>query len=158
MASAPENDDTNPQPVSHLTLDFGDGEYDFRLPVGQVGELQEKCRCGIGALYARLMAGRYRDRDGNIVLNPLEAQFYQEDIAETIRLALIGGGGGVVDGKKVEVTPAVALQLVRRYVHDRPLFETWRIASVVLSAHIVGYETPEKKSPQKPAKAKAAAG
>jgi hypothetical protein len=136
-------------PANFLVLDFADGEYTFRLTVEHMAELQEKCgHVGIGEIYARLMAGRYRDNGGRIVLNPLEAKFKYEDIAETIRLALIGGGGGTVNGDSVEVTPTKALALVRGYVHPRPLLETWMIASAVLSAFVMGYDDPtaQKKS------------
>lgn len=146
-----DDDEKLPVPENHLLLDFADGEYLFKLPVEQVAELQTKCDAGIGTIFSRLMAGRYRDpRDGGIVLNALEAQFKYEDITETIRLALIGGGQGTVDGKQVQVDPRMALQLVRNYVHPRPLLETWKIASAVLSAFVVGYADPaaQKKSPE----------
>lgn len=142
-----------PVPDNYLILDFADGEYTFRLGVGQVAELQEKCGgVGIGEIYARLMAGRYRDRDGAIVLNPLEARFKYEDVVETIRLALVGGGTGTTNEETVKVDAVKALSLVRRYVHPRPLLETWPVASAILSAFIVGYDAPtaQKKSVTEP--------
>lgn len=148
-----------PVPENMITLEWADGEYDFRLPIGQIAELQTKCGdVGVGKIYARLMAGRYTDREGAIVLNPLHAEFRYEDIAEVIRLALIGGARGMVDGKAVEVTPTKALQLVRDYVHSRPLLENWKVASAVLSAFLIGYTDPdkaEKKSPRSTRKTKA---
>lgn len=137
-------------PDNFIVLDFGDGEYTFALPVGQLAELQTKCDAGIGLIFQRLLAGRYRDNEGNIVLNALEAKFKYEDITETIRLGLIGGGTGFVDGKTVTVDPASALRLCRAYVFARPLLETWKIAAAVLSACVVGYanERAQKKSPE----------
>jgi hypothetical protein len=142
-------DEGSAVPDNYIVLDWGDGEYLFRLPVGQIGELQTKCGAGIGKIYSRLMAGRFVDRNGDIVLNPLQADFHYEDIVEVIRLSLIGGGSGEVAGKKVEVTPTMALALIRNYVHPRPLLENWKVASAVLSAFLIGYtdpDAPEKKS------------
>jgi hypothetical protein len=93
-------DDKQAQPDNFIVLPFADGEYKFALPVGQIAELQAKCDAGIGLILARVMAGRYRDtRSGENVLNILEARFKHEDVRETIRLALIGGNEGLVDGR-----------------------------------------------------------
>lgn len=143
------SDEAQPVPDNFITLDFGDGEYDFRLPIGGVIELQEKGDAGIAEIFARLMAGRYRDGNGDILFNPLEARFKVQDVRDTIRLGLIGGNSGLVDGKQITVNPAKALQLVRDYVDTRPLLENWRIASAVVAAFVVGYTPPgaQKKSP-----------
>lgn len=140
-------------PENHITLEWADGEYAFRLPVGQIAELQEKCGAGVGLIFARMSAGRFMDKDGAVSFNPLLAQFRAEDVFETIRLGLIGGGHGMVDGKAIEVNSVKALQLVRSYVHARPLLENWRVAYAILAAYIVGYADPnaQKKSPRKKA-------
>jgi hypothetical protein len=142
-------------PENYVTLPFADGEYVFKLPVGQLVELQGKCgNVGVSQIFARLVSARFRDtQSGAVVFNPLTATFFYEDVAETIRLALIGGGEGLVDGKPVQVTPTLALKLVRDYVHARPLQESWTTAVAVLSAFMIGYtdpDKPEKKSPVKP--------
>lgn len=138
-------------PDNFIVLEWADGEYEFRLPVGQLAELQTKCAAGIGKVYARLMAGRYVDqRTQEIVLNPLQAELHYEDITEVIRLGLIGGKRGIVDGKQIEVTPTKAQQLIRDYVHTRPLLENWKVASAVVNAFMIGFTDPataQKKSP-----------
>ena len=55
---------------------FGDGERDFALPATMIQELERKRGAAFGAVLNRVRA----------------RQFYFDDIAETIRLALIGGG------------------------------------------------------------------
>ena len=55
---------------------FGDGERDFALPATMIQELERKRNSAFGALLNRVRAGN----------------FHFDDIAETIRLALIGGG------------------------------------------------------------------
>lgn len=146
---------------AEITLDFGDGEYRFRLGLKQIAELQTKCDAGIGAIYSRLMRGRYRDGE-DIVLNPMEAVWKVQDIYETIRLGLVGGGRGLVNGEAVNVTPEKALALCRQYVEDRPLLDIWKIAAAIMSACIIGYADPtaQKKTEQSGTKAseKAKAG
>jgi hypothetical protein len=145
-------------PQNRITLEWADGEYEFRLPVGQLAELQTKCDAGVGKIFARLHAGRYVERStGDVVLNPLQAEFRYEDVVEVIRLGLIGGNKGLVDGQTIEVPPTKAMQLVRDYVHTRPLLENWKVASAILSAFLIGYVDPdeveaaEKKRAEAPA-------
>jgi hypothetical protein len=95
-----------------ITLDWADGTYAFRLPWGQLAELQEKTGCGPQFLLSRLVAGSWK----------------VEDLRETIRLGLIGGGA----------EPLKALDLVRRYVEQRPLLESVMPARAILTAALVG--------------------
>jgi hypothetical protein len=134
-------------PDNFITLDWGDGTYVFRLPIGQLAELQTKCGAGLGKIFARLHSGRYQERStGDVVLNPLQAEFHYEDIVEVIRLGLIGGNQAEVNGQQIQVPPTKAMQLVRDYVHTRPLLENWKVASAVLSAFLLGYVDPDKPS------------
>lgn len=83
-----------------VSLAWADGDYRFRLPIGQLRELQDKCGAGPQEIYSRLMDGTWR----------------VDDLRETIRLGLIGGG----------VDPVRALALVRNYVDppERPSSRT----------------------------------
>ncbi len=94
------------------TFSWADGEYTFRLKLGQVRELQEKCDAGPRELAIRLASGKER----------------VDDVRETIRLGLIGGG----------LTPEQALKLVKRYVDERPFVESIMPAQAILSAWLVG--------------------
>jgi len=141
-------------PENYISLQWADGDYEFRLGIGQVGELQTKCDAPIGEIYSRLMAGRYVDKATNeIILNPLEARFKYEDITETIRLSLVGGNKGVVNGQPIEVSPTLALKLVRDYVYTRPLLENWKVAAAILNALMIGYADPDKSTEKKSPKA-----
>lgn len=102
---------------ARVTFDWADGTYTFRLAWGQLGELQEKCDAGPYVVLQRLHSGAWRI----------------EDIANVIRLGLIGGG----------IEPAQALKLVRRYVEARPPMENLIPAQVILSAGLTG--APEEK-------------
>lgn len=95
-----------------VDIKWADGEYPFRLGLGQLRELQEKTNCGPLELFKRLGAGTWR----------------VDDVYETIRIGLIGGG------KK----PTEALGLVQRYVLERPLVESVQVAQVIIMTCLYG--------------------
>lgn len=95
-----------------IAIVWGDGEHRFRLPIGQLRELQEKCDAGPAFIHSRLAMGTWRI----------------DDIRETLRLGLIGGG----------MPPDQAHVLTVRYVDARPLLENVPAAMSVLLAALVG--------------------
>jgi hypothetical protein len=106
-----------------IAFDWADGHYQFRLPLKQVQELQEKTDCGPFFLLQRLINGNWRF----------------EDLRETIRLGLIGGG----------TEPAKAMALVQRYVDPpRPMIESVAPARLILGAAVMG--APDGEEPGKP--------
>lgn len=122
---------------THVDLVFADGEYRFALGLAQIQELQTKCDAGIGAIYARVLQGRVA-ADINVG-HPGYAAYRVEDVRETIRQGLIGGGEGMVDGQQVKVTPLRANELVTRYLEEMPLARQWDLAAAILYAKIEGY-------------------
>jgi hypothetical protein len=95
-----------------LTFDFADGKYAFDLTTfALLRELQEKTGSGPMAVFQRLASGQWR----------------VEDLHETMRLALIGGG----------TKPADAVRLVETYVFGQPLLDSIKIAVAVLQALLV---------------------
>lgn len=113
---------------NEVWLEFGDGDYLFKLKLPQLAELQEKCSAGIGTIYMRVTVGDYR----------------VEDLFETIRLGLIGGGRGVVAEQEVIVNDLKAKGLVKTYC-DRPLDELHKYAAAILGACVVGYKAEDRK-------------
>lgn len=104
-----------PKLVCYVDLDFGDGTYHFSLPMTQLEELQAKTDAGPLQLLNRLGTDEWRT----------------QDVSETIRLGLIGGGK----------TPLEALHLVRKYVLNTPdWLSNIKIARGVLMAVIFGIE------------------
>ena len=93
-------------------ITFADGEYDFRLAWGQLAELQEKCSAGPMVVLDRLHTGTW----------------LVEDIAQVIRLGLIGAG----------TPPPTARTLTVRYVEERPPLENVLLATVILKAAVMG--------------------
>lgn len=104
---------------AEVTTDWADGVYTFRLTVARAIELEQLC----GAPFA-------------VILNRLEqGAWHVEDVRQTIRLGLIGGG----------TKPDAALRLVRLYVEERPLAESWPLARAILSGVMFGFkEAPPK--------------
>lgn len=101
------------------TAFFGDGEYSFRLTPALRIELEGKCGAGLLAICQRVF----------------HRQCSQAEIAETIRLALIGGG----------TTPKRADELIAAYVADRPLSETYPLAAKILERVWFGAPHKEEK-------------
>jgi hypothetical protein len=90
------------------TFEWADGEYKFRLSIGQLRELQDKTGVGPYALLSRVIDGTWK----------------VDDLREVIRLGLIGGG----------LEPLKALSLVKNYVEGRPLMESLTPVKVILAA------------------------
>lgn len=134
--------------ATHIELKFGDGDYLFALKLPQILELQRLCGAGIFAIYGRVLKGRYVLGDTDVSFGvPQECEAFILDIFETIRLALIGGGKGMVSGEEVSVNVLRARQLVETYCHSLPLKQSWDVAAAILVATIEGYEG-QKKSPE----------
>lgn len=105
-----------------VSFEWADGLHTFRLPIGQLRELQEKTGVGPLRLFNRLLDGSW----------------HVDDAREVMRLGLIGGG----------MEPLEALRLVQRYVDARPLMETQAPALLVMGAALHGTEqegTPGKE-------------
>lgn len=107
------------------TIDWADGTYTFRLTLAGAIELESKCDSPIAVIHHRLIANAYK----------------VSDVRETIRLGLIGGG----------LDPVKALALVRSYVEDRPLAESWIIARTIMGGMFYGFEEHPISDPQEAA-------
>lgn len=141
-------------PQTSIRLKFADGEYDFRLGLAQINEIQNRCGTGIGAVFARVLKGRFFQvtPEGQVAIgDPSQAEYRIEDLLATIRQGLIGGGKGVVDGAEVVVDAARANQLVENYVASgaQPLKDAWALAAAILSVAIEGYDPPGEQAKKK---------
>jgi Phage tail tube protein, GTA-gp10 len=112
--------------TAKLTLEWADGEYDFKLAIGELEELEAATR------RIKNEAGEYA-YIGPIELHKLltSGTCLARDVRETIRIGLIGGG----------IKPAEALRLVKRYVDEVPDFLLNRnIAALIVGAMLAGFE------------------
>lgn len=98
--------------TGRITIVWGGDEREFRLAIGQLRRLQEKTGAGPMAVATRLAGGT----------------FMVDDVRESIRLGLIGGG----------MKPSEADELVKEYVDERPLLENVITAREILMAALVG--------------------
>lgn len=96
-----------------VEINWADGSHTFNIAkIKSVLELEDKCEAGVSEVFQRISDGKWKIND----------------VRETIRLGLIGGG----------MMPDAALKLVQRYVDDRPWAESVPVAMVVLMAAMVG--------------------
>jgi len=101
---------------ARVTLPF-DQPRDFRLGIGQLEELQERCDAGPEELYTRIGIGRWRIAD----------------IQQTLRLGLIGAGAKASE----------AAVLIERYAGPGHLLEWKDHARAILFAAMAGHEDEE---------------
>lgn len=106
-----------------ITLNWADGERSFRLRWRELILLQEACDAGPQVVLNRLQTGHWR----------------MNDIRDTVRLGLIGGGA----------TPEAALKLVQDYVEARPPVENVMFAVGILAAGLMG--APDEEPGEAPA-------
>lgn len=147
---------------TRIRLPFGDGDYDFRLGLKQLSEIQHACHGdGIGEVFGRILAGRYMTGQGIEFGNPIEAKYRIEDLIAVLHQGLIGGGKGVVHGEEVKVDTIRAKQLIDAYAlaEGVTLQALWKLAASVAYVAKEGYEPsePEPEQPKKKAR-KATAG
>ncbi len=138
-------------------LPFADGEYQFRMGWGELGQLQEACDVGPYVLEERLsllpravrwvdgsflgqedQARALVDLDGAI--DPpqfLPPKCTAAEIGEVIRCALVGGG----------LDPVKALKLVREHVHGKPIERNRPLAWTLMRVALYG--APEEELEKK---------
>ena len=93
--------------ITHRAF-FGTADHDFTLTDDMITELERLTDTGIGAFYQRVVAMHFR----------------AADLAEIIRLGLIGAG----------MHPQEAMQLTDTYARNRPMSETFPLALDILDA------------------------
>lgn len=99
--------------VGSITLVWGNGEDQFCIAkIGELLALEDKCNAGIMTIMHRIQTEAW----------------YVNDIRETIRLGLIGGG----------MSAEKAMIAVKLHVDGHPLMQSVLLAHAILAAAIVG--------------------
>lgn len=98
--------------AAEIVLAFGGEDRVFRLPIGRLRAIQEKCDAGPLELLNRLYGGTWR----------------VDDLREVLLQGLIGGG----------LTQAEATGLMLAYFDDLPLAQFVPLATAVLGAAVLG--------------------
>ncbi len=125
-----------PSRDASVVLAFGDGEYRFRLRLGELRKLEEARNAGVIEIAARLAGERWR----------------VDDVIETLRFGLMGGGKSDVEAAK----------LIRLYVEETPLAHHVLTAAAVITGALYGFPDdpipePDDTKAQAPAAAAGAA-
>lgn len=107
---------------AEVEIDWADGTYLFRLTVPCAIELEQKCDAPFTVIHSRLAANAYK----------------VADVRETVRLGLIGGG----------LSPPKALDLVKKYIDERPITESWLVARAILGGLLFGFEAEPLGNPE----------
>jgi Phage tail tube protein, GTA-gp10 len=105
-----------------VTLQFGDGEYTFRIAFGQWRELQESVN------KPRLEIGEPTIGPMGLLRALLDGNAWPHDLREVLRLGLIGAG----------MKADRALVLVKRHVEGAPYFQVMPAARTVLQYAMFG--------------------
>jgi hypothetical protein len=114
---------------AEIILDWGGGKHAFCLRIKQIGDLQKACNAGLGLIYQRLMSDL----------------FYIEDITETIRFGLIGGG----------MPPVKAAEMISTFIDGQPieriedLSSPLKIAKAVIASAFFGIPEDKDDTPKK---------
>jgi hypothetical protein len=126
-------------------LDFGGGRFRFHLNdtqmrhiefgTGEMGRRQPPIM--LGTAYQRLLKGRFIV-DGKEVPSPAHAEFSVIEMNTIIRGGLLGGGGGVVDGKRIGWAEYDVDSYMKEYVYPMTLVERWELSLAILSAAVEG--------------------
>lgn len=101
-----------------ITMKWGDGEYDFNLKLGQIRELQQKTGVGPYKLYERVRSH----------------EWLVDDLRETLRLGLIGGG----------MENVKALQLIENNFDERSKIQQEEPVIRILINWLVGEKDDEE--------------
>lgn len=148
-----------------IELDFADGRYWFALSLQHIFELERKCGArgddgihrpkSLFVMHTELGSGLMVGADGEVLFTGASAGLAR-DIAETIRLGLIGGNRATVMGEEISVSPNEARNLVDLYVYPAvPFVESAATAFAILNAAIHG--APKAAATPKPARKRKAA-
>lgn len=110
-----------------IDLDWSNGTNTFNVAkIGLMLELEEKCgNTGVFEIADRLESSIVAGAEGR-----LGGRARVNDIRETIRLGLIGGG----------TPPAEAAKIVRDHVDTRPLLESALLAYNIVAASLRGVQ------------------
>jgi hypothetical protein len=143
--------------TTRITIACFDGEYEFQLSMAGMISIEEKAKCGIGAVYGLIMRGRFNNGEQDFGV-PAEGVFSAGVLLEVVRQGLITGNKGRSDGAEFEVTPLKANMLISRYLdpdNGHNLMEAWGIAAAVIHAAIEGVDVPDPDAKEaKPKKRK----
>lgn len=135
-------------PDTAVELKFGDGTYRFWLPMRELVQLEKETGKSVLQMHDEMGQSLGLSPGDNKVqfLGGGATRFIE--IRSTIRLALIGGNSGKVNGEEKPIGPLSAQAIVENYVDARPLAETLPVAWAILDAAVRGVSLKKKVPPK----------
>lgn len=137
-------------PEDHATwLNAFGGKYRLLIPLAKINELEERFarEDRHGCWWPKSIYRIHDDISGG--WNELDSHLFPtapergpaatvDECIETVRLALIGGGKAVIDGKSVRIDAARANRIVEQHFLAQPLEQARRLAGTILAWVIMG--------------------
>ena len=115
-----------------IVLAFGGEDRKFRLGIGEWRDVQEKCDAGPGEIMERLSPAFRALKLGvsfaDLLHSGIVGRWRIDDIRVVIFAGLVGGG----------MDPTKSLDLVRKWVDERPILEPLPIAYEIVYASLAG--------------------
>jgi hypothetical protein len=120
--------------TGETSLDFAGEERVFRIRLGEIRRIEDKCKAGIGEVVRRLARAVYvLDKFGGIEALAAGVEIRADDVCEVIYQGLLGGG----------MASAEATKLRRREIDDRGLRGLLDNAPTALEALWGSQQVPE---------------
>lgn len=114
-------------------------ELGYGHPISDRGTKAPPIR--VSDAYARLLRGRY-EVDGEDVGVPGAAGFSVIEMNAVTRMALLGGGGGMLDGKAVSWEDRDVDAFMAKHVYPLPMIDRWNLAVAALGVRMQGAVAP----------------
>lgn len=126
--------------IAEIELEFGEGQFRFRLPALYIDHLQKKR--GYDVTWPDGSQGKKPKPFGQIFREHMTGDYDPLDSLEIIRLGLTAGGGGVVAGEPLKLDPTKARMMTEDVTATWPVEQWYVFAGAILRACTYGYEAP----------------
>lgn len=134
--------------IAEIELEFGEGQFRFRLPALYIDQLQKKR--GYDVTWPDGSQGKKPKPFGQIFREHMTGDYDPLDSLEIIRLGLTAGGGGTVAGDTVKLDPTKARIMVEDVTATWPVEQWFIVAGAILRACTYGYEPPKATEDKEP--------
>jgi hypothetical protein len=119
--------------TGEASTDFAGETREFRIRLGEIRHIEQKCEVGIGEVCRRLAKAAYvTSKFGGLEALAMGVEIHAEDVRAPIYEGLVGGG----------MRPADATKIVRQEIDDRGVRGLLDNVAVALVVLLGSQETP----------------
>lgn len=133
--------------LPEIELEFGDGQFMFRLPALYIDRLQKER--GYDVTWPDGAQGKKPKPFGQIFREHMTGDYDVLDSMALIKLGLTAGKGGVVAGARKELDPTKARMMAEEVAALWPIEQIYLFATTILHACTYGY-TPTAREDSEP--------